>query len=148
MNAAVPPGWRPSFTAKQRRSIGSGAWARGRRRWGFFRIFSSSSSSSSSFSSSSSSFPAIRSLFFFTPSLWGRTLVCLWGQPDALACVHFSPLNLSALQPALRSATAMAGFIGLTARFCSFALCGGLLFCAHLPGGQAPQEQLNVCSWN
>lgn len=124
MNAAAPPGWGPSFTAKQRRSIGSGAWARGRKRWGFFCIFSSSSSSPSS----SSSFPAIRSLFFFTPALWGRTLVCLWGQPDALACVHFYPLNLSALQPALCSATAMAGFIGLTARLAALRCAAGFCF--------------------
>ena len=129
MNAAAPPGWGPSFTAKQRRSIGSGAWARGHKRWGFFRIFSSSSSSSSSSSpSSSSSFPAILSLFFFTPSLWGRTMVCLWGQPDALACALFSPLNLSALQPALCSATARAGFIGLTARLAALRCAAGFCF--------------------
>ena len=131
MNAAVPPGWRPSFTAKQRRSIGSGAWARGRRRWGFFRIFSSSSSSS--FSSSSSSFPAIRSLFFFTPALWGRTLGCLWGQPDALFCAKFSQSGLPALLPALHRAVITRVPYWSTARFCSFALCGGLLFCAHYP---------------
>lgn len=134
MNAAVPPGWRPSFTAKQRRTIGSGAWARGRKRWGIFRV------------SSSSSLPVIHSLFFFPPALWGRTLVCFLGQPDALVCVHFSPLNLSALQPALRSASAV-GFIGLTARLA--ALCCAAGFCLRpLPGVQAPQEQLNVCSWN
>ena len=132
MNAAVPPGWRPSFTAKQRRSIGSGAWARGRRRWGFFRIFSSSSSSSSSssFSSSSSSFPAIRSLFFFTPSLWGRTLVFLLGQPAALFCAYFSKSGLPALRPARHRTIIVITslFYWSTARFTALRCAAGFCF--------------------
>ena len=104
MNAAVPPGWRPSFTAKQRRSIGSGAWACGRKRWSLFRVSSTSTFTSSPTSTSSSPsspfFPEIRSLFFSTPALWGRTLVCLLGQPTALFCVCFSKSGLPALRPA------------------------------------------------
>ena len=106
MNAAVPPGWRPSFTAKQRRSIGSGAWACGRKRWSLFRVSSTSTftftSSPTSTSSSPSSpfFPEIRSLFFFPTVLWGRTLICLWGQLTALFCACFSKSGLPALRPA------------------------------------------------
>ena len=106
MNAAVPPGWRPSFTAKQRRSIGSGAWACGRKRRSLFRVsftstFTFTSSPASTWSSPSSPFfPEIRSLFFSTPALWGRTLVCLLGQPVALFCVCFSKSGLPALRPA------------------------------------------------
>ena len=98
MNAAVPPGWRPSFTAKQRRSIGFGAWARGRKQRSLFRVSSPSSTSSSS--PSCPSFPEIRSLFFSTTVLWGRTLICLWGQPVDLFCVHFFQSGLPALRPA------------------------------------------------
>ena len=106
MSATVPPGWRPSFTAKQRRSIGSGAWACGRKRRSLFRVsftftstFTSSPASTSS-SPSSPFFPKIRSLFFSTPALWGRTLVCLLGQPAALFCVCFSKSGLPAPRPA------------------------------------------------
>ena len=98
MNAAVPPGWRPSFTAKQRRSIGSGAWARGRKQRSLFRVSSPSSTSCSS--PSCPSFPEIRSLFFSTTVLWGRTLICLWGQLAALFCACFSKSGLPALRPA------------------------------------------------
>lgn len=106
MNAAVPPGWRPSFTAKQRRSIGSGAWACGRKRWSLFRVSSTSTSTftssptSTSSSPSSPFFPDIRSLFFFPTVLWGRTLICLWGQLAALFCACFSKSGLPALRPA------------------------------------------------
>ena len=98
MNAAVPSGWRPSFTAKQRRSIGFGAWARGRKQRSLFRVSSPSSTSSSS--PSCPSFPEIRSLFFSTTVLWGRTLICLWGQLTALFCACFSKSGLPALRPA------------------------------------------------
>ena len=104
MSATVPPGWRPSFTAKQRRSIGSGAWACGRKRWSLFRVSSTSTFTSSPTSTSSSPsspfFPDIRSLFFFPPVLWGRIRIYLLGQPTALFCACFSKSGLPALRPA------------------------------------------------
>lgn len=114
MNAAVPPGWRPSFTAKQRRSIGSGAWARGRKRWGFFRVFLFPS------------FPAIGFLFFATPVLWVRTLVCLLGQRNALFCAYVSQLGLPALRPALHDVVITHVFYSTA---CLAALCCAAGFC-------------------
>ena len=98
MNAAVPSGWRLSFTAKQRRSIGFGAWAHGRKRRILFRVSSLFSTSSSS-SPFCPSFLKIRSLFFSTTILWGRTQFCFWGQPVALFCACFSGSDLPALRP-------------------------------------------------
>ena len=98
MNAAVPPGWRPSFTAKQRRSIGFGAWAHGRKRRSLFRVSSFPISTSSS--PSCPFFHEIRSLFFFPPVLWGLTQIYLLGQSVALFCACFLGSDL----PALRSA--------------------------------------------
>ena len=98
MNAAVPSGWRLSFTAKQRRSIGFGAWAHGRKRRILFRVSSLFSTSSSS-SPFCPSFLKIRSLFFSTTVLWGHTQVCFWGQPVALFCACFSGSDLPALRP-------------------------------------------------
>ena len=137
MNAAVPPGWRPSFTAKQRRSIGSGAWACGRKRWSLFRVsstspfspFSSSPTSTSSFLSSPF-FPEIRSLFFFTPVLWGRTLVFLLGQPAALFCAYFSKSGLPALRPARHRTIIVITslFYWSTARFTALRCAAGFCF--------------------
>ena len=136
MNASVPPGWRPSFTAKQSRSIVSGAWARGRKRWGFFR-----------YSSFSSSFTTFRSLFFTASVFSGRTPVGLFLQLDATACPDFPHFRLSVLRhapqpvlrhaqrPVLRPATAAGRFYWPYGPFCSPVLCGGLLFCVHYPAG-------------
>ena len=134
MSATVPPGWRPSFTAKQRRSIGSGAWACGRKRWSLFRVSSTSpfSSSPTSTSSSLSSpfFPEIRSLFFFTPVLWGRTLVFLLGQPAALFCAYFSKSGLPALRPARHRTIIVITslFYWSTARFTALRCAAGFCF--------------------
>ena len=121
MNASAPPGWRPSFTAKQRRTIGSGAWARDPERRGFFRF---------------SSVFCAPVPFFPIPVFSGNTLACAHGQPLGLACSHYSCFRhvccaarcgrqaaLVALRPAVQSVAAGRAFI---LRF--------------LPGGQVPQE--------
>ena len=141
MNASVPPGWRPSFTAKQSRSIVSGAWARGRKRWGFFR-----------YSSFSSSFTTFRSLFLTASVFSGRTPVGLFLQLDATACPDFPHFRF--VSPASRPAPRSAASHG--SRPVLLALWPVLQPCAvrrafvlrPLPSGQASQEQLNVCSWN
>ncbi|MTJ93009.1 MAG: hypothetical protein F8N36_09125 [Desulfovibrio sp.] len=114
MNASVPPGWRPSFAAKQRRPIGSGASAQSRKRRGSFHF---------------SSLISIRS-FLAVLVFTGRLACPLWQSRGTVSpdFIFTSFVNLAAQR-------AKRDYLLAYSPSCSLALHGGFLFCGFYQAG-------------